>query len=45
MKKENNKKAFHYTVVTDKKMLEVNKKTYDFIQSLDNSIDKILKGR
>lgn len=32
-----------YSVLVDDKILEVNKKTLDFINSLDNKIEDILK--
>ena len=40
-----NKKTFSYTVVTDKKIIEVNKKTFDFIKSLEDNITSVLKKR
>lgn len=32
-----------YSVLVDNKIINVNKKTYDFIKTLDNKIEDILK--
>lgn len=36
-------KSLTYTVATDQKLLEVNKKTFDFIKGFENNIETLLK--
>lgn len=36
-------KSLTYTVATDQKLLEVNKKTFDFIMGFENNIETLLK--
>ena len=36
-------KSLTYTVVTDKKLLEVNKKAFDFIMGFENNIETLLR--
>ena len=40
MSKEKN---LTYTVVTDQKLLEVNKKAFDFIMGFENNIETLLR--
>lgn len=42
MSKEKN---LTYTVITDQKLLEVNKKAYDFIKGFENNIETLLKKK